>query len=76
MLAVGRVYGFAQPPMLDEPSLGLAPILVKDVSYYPGHNNEGKTVLLVEQNAYAALRRRRGLRPGSWKDCALGRAIS
>jgi branched-chain amino acid transport system ATP-binding protein len=41
--------------MLDEPSLGLAPILVKDVfDAIKEINNQGKTILLVEQNALAA----------------------
>ena len=57
MLAVGRAL-MSQPDlvMLDEPSLGLAPILVKEIFDIIRHINEqGKTVLLVEQNAYAAL---------------------
>ncbi len=58
MLAVGRaLMGSPSLLMLDEPSLGLAPILVKDVfDIIQAINNEGKTVLLVEQNAYAALK--------------------
>ncbi len=58
MLAVGRaLMGSPNLLMLDEPSLGLAPILVKDVfDIIQAINNEGKTVLLVEQNAYAALK--------------------
>jgi len=58
MLAVGRaLMGSPELLMLDEPSLGLAPILVKDVfDIIQTINNEGKTVLLVEQNAYAALK--------------------
>ena len=57
MLAVGRAL-MSQPDlvMLDEPSLGLAPILVREIFDIIRHINEqGKTVLLVEQNAYAAL---------------------
>jgi len=43
--------------MMDEPSLGLAPILVEEVFATIGKiNKEGKTVLLVEQNAFGALR--------------------
>jgi branched-chain amino acid transport system ATP-binding protein len=43
--------------MLDEPSLGLAPLLVKDVfEIIKVINEQGKTVLLVEQNAFAALK--------------------
>lgn len=58
MLAVGRaLMGSPDLLMLDEPSLGLAPILVRDVfDIIQTINNEGKTVLLVEQNAYAALK--------------------
>lgn len=57
MLAVGRAL-MARPEllMLDEPSLGLAPLLVKEIfSIIKKINEDGKTVLLVEQNAYAAL---------------------
>ncbi len=58
MLAVGRAL-MSQPHlvMLDEPSLGLAPLLVKEVFSIIGEINAlGKTVLLVEQNAFAALK--------------------
>ena len=58
MLAVGRAL-MSQPHlvMLDEPSLGLAPLLVKEVFDIIGEINAlGKTVLLVEQNAFAALK--------------------
>ena len=58
MLAVGRAL-MSRPDliMLDEPSLGLAPLLVKEVFDIIRHiNSEGKTVLLVEQNAFAALK--------------------
>lgn len=57
MLAVGRAL-MSRPDlvMLDEPSLGLAPLLVREIFGIIRHINEnGKTVLLVEQNAYAAL---------------------
>lgn len=57
MLAVGRAL-MSRPDllMLDEPSLGLAPLLVKEIfSIILRINAEGKTVLLVEQNAFAAL---------------------
>lgn len=57
MLAVGRAL-MSRPDllMLDEPSLGLAPLLVKEIfSIIQKINEDGKTVLLVEQNAYAAL---------------------
>ena len=55
--AVGRAL-MSQPDlvMLDEPSLGLAPLLVRDIFQIINRiNAEGRTVLLVEQNAYAAL---------------------
>ena len=57
MLAVGRAL-MSSPDlvMLDEPSLGLAPLLVKEIfDIIIKINSEGKTVLLVEQNALAAL---------------------
>ena len=57
MLAVGRAL-MSQPDllMLDEPSLGLAPLLVREIfAIIRRINAEGKTVLLVEQNAFAAL---------------------
>ena len=58
MLAVGRaLMSDPQLIMLDEPSMGLAPILVEEVFHIISQiNAEGKTVLLVEQNAFAALR--------------------
>lgn len=58
MLAVGRAL-MSRPDllMLDEPSLGLAPILVQEIFEIIKRLNaeEGKTILLIEQNAYAAL---------------------
>ncbi len=58
MLAVGRAL-MSRPDllMLDEPSLGLAPILVQELFEIIKRLNrdEGKTILLIEQNAYAAL---------------------
>ncbi len=57
MLAVGRAL-MCRPQvlMLDEPSLGLAPILVREIFDIIRHINElGKTILLIEQNAFAAL---------------------
>lgn len=57
MVAVGRAL-MSNPDlvMLDEPSLGLAPILVNEIFNIIKKINEmGKTVLLIEQNAYAAL---------------------
>lgn len=58
MLAVARALMSAPDVvMLDEPSLGLAPLLVKDVfEIIKVINAQGKTVLLVEQNAFAALK--------------------
>ncbi len=57
MLAVGR--GLMSRPklmMFDEPSLGLAPILVQDIfDLIKKVNNEGVTVLLVEQNVTRTL---------------------
>jgi len=42
--------------LLDEPSMGLAPIVVKEIfQTIEKLNNEGMTILLVEQNARAAL---------------------
>jgi branched-chain amino acid transport system ATP-binding protein len=58
MLALGRaLMSAAEVIMMDEPSLGLAPMLVKEVFEIIGTiNRQGKTVLLVEQNAFAALK--------------------
>jgi branched-chain amino acid transport system ATP-binding protein len=57
MLAIGR--GLMSRPtllLLDEPSLGLAPQLVRSVfEAIQQINAQGTTILLVEQNAYAAL---------------------
>lgn len=58
MLSIGRAL-MARPRllMLDEPSLGLAPMLVKAIFQTIEEINEGGvTILLVEQNARAALR--------------------
>ncbi len=57
MLAIGRAL-MAKPKllMLDEPSLGLAPILVEELfEIIENINKEGMTILLVEQNANMAL---------------------
>ena len=59
MLSIGRAL-MARPKllMLDEPSLGLAPLISKQIFEAIGKLNktEGLTVFLVEQNAFAALR--------------------
>ena len=58
MLAIGRAL-MARPRllMLDEPSLGLAPLIVKEVlQVVASLRNHGVSVLLVEQNARAALK--------------------
>ena len=58
MLALGRaLMSAAEVVMMDEPSLGLAPMLVREVfDIIAAINRQGKTVLLVEQNAFAALK--------------------
>jgi branched-chain amino acid transport system ATP-binding protein len=58
MLALGR--GLMAKPrllLLDEPSLGLAPLLVREIFRVAGElRDRGTTILLVEQNARAALK--------------------
>ena len=57
MLAVGRAL-MSEPKllMLDEPSLGLAPIVVQELfECFTRINKDGTTILLVEQNASMAL---------------------
>ncbi|MBE3519962.1 MAG: ABC transporter ATP-binding protein [Firmicutes bacterium] len=57
MLAVGRAL-MSDPVllMMDEPSLGLAPVLVQEIfALIKRINESGKTILLIEQNARAAL---------------------
>jgi len=58
MLAISRAL-MAKPKLLllDEPSMGLAPILVKEIfNIIKEINAQGTTVLVVEQNAYQALK--------------------
>lgn len=57
MLAIGRAL-MARPRLLllDEPSMGLAPVLVEQIFATIGDiNRQGTTILLVEQNASMAL---------------------
>ena len=58
MVAIGRaLMGRPKVLLLDEPSLGLAPLVVKQVfEVIQRINQAGTTVLLAEQNAYAALK--------------------
>ncbi len=58
MLALGRaLVGGPKLLLLDEPSMGLAPLIVRQVMEIIREvNNQGTTVLLVEQNAKAALK--------------------
>ena len=57
MVAIGRaMLGRPKVLLLDEPSLGLAPLVVKQVfEVIQRINRAGTTVLLAEQNAYSAL---------------------
>lgn len=58
MLAISRAL-MAKPKLLllDEPSMGLAPILVKEIfSIIKEINAQGTTILVVEQNAFQALK--------------------
>ena len=58
MLSVGRAL-MSKPKllMMDEPSLGLAPLIVKDIfNIIKEIHKQGVTILLIEQNANAALR--------------------
>jgi len=57
MLAVGRaLMSRGRMMLLDEPSMGLAPVLVREIFHtLVDINRAGTTILLVEQNAYMAL---------------------
>lgn len=57
MLAVGRaLMSDAQMLLLDEPSMGLSPVLVREIfKIIQDINRAGKTILLVEQNANMSL---------------------
>jgi branched-chain amino acid transport system ATP-binding protein len=57
MLALGRaLMGKPKLLMLDEPSLGLAPLIVREIFAVIGElRQKGVSILLVEQNAKAAL---------------------
>lgn len=58
MLAIGRAL-MAKPKLLllDEPSLGLAPLIVREIfSIIKRIRDEGTTILIVEQNAYQTLK--------------------
>ncbi|MFL6655161.1 MAG: ABC transporter ATP-binding protein, partial [Sulfurifustis sp.] len=58
MLAIGRaLMGAPRLLLLDEPSLGLAPLVIQQIFRVIAEiNAQGTTVLLVEQNAYHALK--------------------
>ena len=58
MLAVGRaLMTHARLMLLDEPSMGLAPVLMQELFYVLREiNRQGTTILLVEQNANMALK--------------------
>ena len=69
MLAMGRAL-MSRPRLLllDEPSMGLAPLLVKEIfNIIKEINESGTTVLLVEQNANMALSKRYNCTAGRTK---------
>ena len=78
MLAMGRAL-MARPTvlLLDEPSMGLSPILVETIfQIVQDINRQGTTILLVEQNARMALRvAHRGLRHPDGPHRALGHRL-
>ena len=57
MIAMGRcLMGHPKIMLLDEPSMGLSPVLVRDIFHIIVEiNKAGKTILLVEQNANMSL---------------------
>lgn len=57
MLTIGRAF-MSRPKLLllDEPSMGLAPVLVQEIYREIGEIRKYTTILLVEQNAYQALK--------------------
>lgn len=58
MLAIGRaLMGSPKILLLDEPSLGLAPLIVQDIfKIIKEINEEGTTILIIEQNALSTLK--------------------
>ena len=71
MLAMGRaLMSRARLLLLDEPSMGLAPLLVREIfRVIQRINRQGTAILLVEQNAHLALEvAPPGLYPGNGRD--------
>ncbi len=58
MLAIGRaLMGNPEILLLDEPSLGLAPLIVREIfEIIKEIKNDGRTIIIVEQNAYQTLK--------------------